>query len=321
MLISFAIPTYRRAENLRRCLRSILEDDDQDIEVVVSDNASPDHTSEVVDFWRNDIRLRYTRNSENIGVRHNMLEAMRKCKGRYIFILTDDDFLRRGSMLRIRNAIQANPQAAYLISQVASVRESDGSISGVRRHFPQSRQLRPGPRAALFAGRTASILSRQIIRRDAIDFDFYERAVGNGYFPCMVAADMALHHPVAYVDEVQVWHAIGNVQHWNEFGRDWTEIYHRTHMDYLSALRDTFRWRRVGDNDCVRRWQIRAVRDYARLAPAVGIPGFLTRHGVGAGLSRLRAQGVPRDLVPFALVLALITTMVWMLRRLAGSAV
>ena len=50
-LLSIAIPTYNRAHYLDLCLSQIckqLPGNEQDIELIVSDNASPDNTEEVV---------------------------------------------------------------------------------------------------------------------------------------------------------------------------------------------------------------------------------------------------------------------------------
>ena len=52
-LLSICIPTYNRAHYLKECLGSIVAQfDDRDVrdnvEVVVSDNASPDNTRELV---------------------------------------------------------------------------------------------------------------------------------------------------------------------------------------------------------------------------------------------------------------------------------
>lgn len=63
-LLSLCIPTYNRAEILAQCLERHMEaiDDERDIEIVISDNASTDNTREVVaDFIERhgDIRIVY----------------------------------------------------------------------------------------------------------------------------------------------------------------------------------------------------------------------------------------------------------------------
>ena len=317
MLISFAVPTFRRCESLRKCLRSILQDPDQDIEVVVSDNASPDGTQAVVAEFRDDVRLRYFRNEENIGMPRNVMETMRRCGGEYIFILTDDDCLRRGAIACLRSALSRHPEVGYLVSPIASVHEDDGRLRSVRNHFGGERLIRPGNSAALLAGRTAYILSRQVIRRDLIDFNFYGRVVQNGYFPCLVAADVARRAPVLCINEVMVWHRVGNIQHWNEFGKNWAEIYFRTHMDFIEALDLAYRVRGSLPPANGSRWRTRGVTDYARLPPGVGLLGFWRGRGMGCGWHALFRR-IPRSLQIYSVALSICLLPVWIGRRLLG---
>ena len=64
-LLSICIPTYNRAECLEDCLRS-LERATQGlidrVQIVISDNASTDHTPEVVQKWAAVLPIRYIRN-------------------------------------------------------------------------------------------------------------------------------------------------------------------------------------------------------------------------------------------------------------------
>jgi glycosyltransferase involved in cell wall biosynthesis len=319
MLISFIIPTYRRAKNLRRCLASVLADPDPRIEVVVNDNASPDETPAVVAEFAADPRIRYHRNLENIGMPRNVLETMRRAQGEYLFVLTDDDRLRAGAIPALRAALRANPMVGYVFSPVVSVREADERVIGGISPFDRDRRISPGPGAALLAGRTAYILSRQVIRRDAIDFAWFAKAVANAYFPCMVAAEIALRFPVLYVAEPMVWHCVNNVQHWNEFGKNWREIYHRTHMDYLDALRDTFRYHQLTAPRQVDRWQRQGVCDYSRLPVALGPFGMLVGRGIRSGCQALSAR-VPRRLMPLLILITVSACVQWTIREAARSA-
>jgi glycosyltransferase involved in cell wall biosynthesis len=58
MEISFCVPISNRADYLKRCLNSILVNNDDDIEVIVQNNCAPDQTKAVVDLF-DDKRLKY----------------------------------------------------------------------------------------------------------------------------------------------------------------------------------------------------------------------------------------------------------------------
>jgi abequosyltransferase len=66
----------------------------ENTEVVISDNASTDGTEPMVKEFQNKFsNILYCKNSENIGVDRNILNAAEKAKGEFIWFLGDDDAL------------------------------------------------------------------------------------------------------------------------------------------------------------------------------------------------------------------------------------
>ena len=59
------IPTFNRAEYLPRAVESALSQDYNDIEVIVSDNASTDNTMDVVERFKANKKFKYYRNNKN----------------------------------------------------------------------------------------------------------------------------------------------------------------------------------------------------------------------------------------------------------------
>lgn len=92
--VSIIIPTFNRAAMLPNAIDSALVQDYPNLEVVVSDNASTDETPAVVDRYKADPRLRYFRNSSNLGMAGNWAKALREyASGTWALILCDDDML------------------------------------------------------------------------------------------------------------------------------------------------------------------------------------------------------------------------------------
>jgi len=103
--ISVIIPTFNRAEMLRKAISSVLAQTGSDIEVIVSDNCSTDHTRQVVAEFSYDLRLRYFRNDSNLGMVANWKQAIFELARAEWFVLmsdddyfTDNDYLRRATM-------------------------------------------------------------------------------------------------------------------------------------------------------------------------------------------------------------------------------
>ncbi|MEM6844676.1 MAG: glycosyltransferase [Bacteroidota bacterium] len=91
-LVSVNITTYNRANFLGRCLDSVLNQSYQNIEVIVVDDASSDHTSEVAEnYCKKDSRVRYFRHDRNQGNAYARNTALRNCQGTFVAFMDDDD--------------------------------------------------------------------------------------------------------------------------------------------------------------------------------------------------------------------------------------
>ena len=93
-LVSICIPTYNRASQLQQALTSAMEQDYGKLEIIVVDNASTDHTAEIVSRCQKlDSRIVYTANESNIGAVNNFKAAVALANGDYVMWLADDDWI------------------------------------------------------------------------------------------------------------------------------------------------------------------------------------------------------------------------------------
>jgi glycosyltransferase involved in cell wall biosynthesis len=109
-LLSFAIPTYNRAKYLDQLLGVLLKqlDGESRVEVIVSDNASTDNTSAVVEMYRQQgLPMRYLRNETNRGPDFNILQCYEQAAGKYVWIFGDDDIIAPGTVQRILLALSS----------------------------------------------------------------------------------------------------------------------------------------------------------------------------------------------------------------------
>lgn len=109
-LLSICIPTYNRSPNLKRTLESIVCSDDfsEDVEVVVSDNASTDDTEEVANFFSGKYaNVKYFRNEVNIRD-SNFPLALDRGTGYYLKLNNDNRELRKGALKYMLSAIKDN---------------------------------------------------------------------------------------------------------------------------------------------------------------------------------------------------------------------
>jgi len=93
-MVSIGIPAYNRAESLRKVLNIAISQTYQNIEIIVSDDASPDDmVREVIEeFLPLDARVRYYKQEENKGVLANADFVLKMSQGEYFTWFSDDDW-------------------------------------------------------------------------------------------------------------------------------------------------------------------------------------------------------------------------------------
>ena len=103
-LLTLAIPTYNRSGFLRQLLESVSGQVQSEarVELLVSDNASTDGTLSLVEEEiRRGVPLRYLRNETNLGPDANFLQCYEHARGKYIWIIGDDDIVAQGAIERV----------------------------------------------------------------------------------------------------------------------------------------------------------------------------------------------------------------------------
>lgn len=114
MLISVLLPTRDRLEYLGFAVQSVLRQDDDEWEIIISDNDSDEDIAGYVEDLGNE-RIRYVRTERLVPVTENWNNALRHSTGDYVIMLGDDDALLPGYLSRMRMLIERfdRPDAVY----------------------------------------------------------------------------------------------------------------------------------------------------------------------------------------------------------------
>lgn len=89
---SIIIPTYNRAELLKRALESVTAQTFADFEVIVCDDGSSDQTLEVVDIFNERIAITYLREENWGGPARPRNNGLKVARGKWICFLDADDW-------------------------------------------------------------------------------------------------------------------------------------------------------------------------------------------------------------------------------------
>jgi glycosyltransferase involved in cell wall biosynthesis len=121
--VSFVIPCYKLAHLLPECINSILSQAYGDFEVLIMDDCSPDNTAEVAKSFH-DPRVKYVRNEKNLGHLHNYNKGISQSCGKYIWLISADDYLRKQYVLeRYVGLLEKHPNVGYVICPGFGVRD------------------------------------------------------------------------------------------------------------------------------------------------------------------------------------------------------
>ncbi len=112
---SVVLPIYstnNRSNYLLECLVSVLKQwsGEEDMEIVVVDDASPLPLKELVDEIGGGI-IKYYRNSQNRGAYQNFNTAVAIGKGEWIHLLHDDDYVLPGFYECVRESLEKSPSS------------------------------------------------------------------------------------------------------------------------------------------------------------------------------------------------------------------
>lgn len=126
-LISVPVVTYNSANSIVETLDSVYNQTYQNIELIVSDDASNDDTIEVVKNWLESHKDRFVRTeliaiSVNKGVTANYNRAAAACKGDWIKDIDGDDILKPNCIQTYVDYVLEYPDAVCVFSKMIPFR-------------------------------------------------------------------------------------------------------------------------------------------------------------------------------------------------------
>jgi glycosyltransferase involved in cell wall biosynthesis len=111
--VSVVIPTYNRANDIPRCLDSLVAQTFKDFEVLVCDDGSTDSTAEVVDRYKNALDLQYHRAENFGGPAKPRNTGIGLSRGLYVAFLDSDDWWTRDKLAESLKPLDAGADLVY----------------------------------------------------------------------------------------------------------------------------------------------------------------------------------------------------------------
>jgi glycosyltransferase involved in cell wall biosynthesis len=141
--VTIGVPVYNGVRFLDRALESLLAQTYQDLEIVISDNASTDGTPAVIARWaEQDPRIRTSRNDVNKGLIWNHRRTLALARGEYFMFASHDDWFAPTYVERCVEVLGRRPEVALVYAETVLVDE-DGRETG--RDIARQRLEDPSP--------------------------------------------------------------------------------------------------------------------------------------------------------------------------------
>jgi len=138
-LVSVLIPVFNGEPFLADCLESVLTQDFDDCEVLVSDDGSTDGSAALIErYARRDARIRWWRNPRNLGIGGNFNACLREARGELLKYVLQDDKLLVPSALRRMVAALRNDSSVSLVASASHLIDAQSRLTQVRNCFGRS---------------------------------------------------------------------------------------------------------------------------------------------------------------------------------------
>jgi glycosyltransferase involved in cell wall biosynthesis len=108
--VSIGVPVFNGEAYLAQALDSLLDQTWSEIDIIISDNASTDSTEEICrDYASRDPRIRYMRNTVNVGAAKNFNQLVAVAAGEYFKWAAHDDLCGREFLQRCVEVLAQDP--------------------------------------------------------------------------------------------------------------------------------------------------------------------------------------------------------------------
>ena len=175
--MSWVLPTYNREPWLSECIRSIQYQSVKDIEIIVLDDGSTDHTPELMGAMaEQDPRISYTRFQERRGAAACRNYGNRIAKADYIHVVDAGDHYAKHTAKFMLNFLKKHPEIEVVHSGVAVVADR-GQVVGEQ----AAREQVPGEKPSIC--HPTVVYSRRVAetyryRELSLETDLYESFFG-----------------------------------------------------------------------------------------------------------------------------------------------
>ena len=182
-LVSCIITTYNRPNLVGRAIESVLNQSYKNIEIILVDDHPSESYEAVIEKYKNEPRLIYSRNSKNLRLSASRNAGIKLAKGEFVAFLDDDDTWLPSKLQKQVGFLDENPEyVACTSTHIESVSKKTSKAYKSNIYLEDSlgyNHLGP-PSKILVRKDIAIVTSFDTNANHAEDWDFYLRILTHG---------------------------------------------------------------------------------------------------------------------------------------------
>jgi glycosyltransferase involved in cell wall biosynthesis len=246
--LSICIPSYNGEKYLEQTLDSIINQKADGIEVLITDDSTTPETGKIVKKYikKYPNLVRYIKNKKTLRFDRNVLNVVKNAKGKFCWLLGQDDKLLPGSLKAVISEIKKNPDASLIYCNytrfddilkkitaeyMVDLKEDKIYMSADDFFFTPLKTS-----YFKFLGTNVITMSTDVINRKqwAKYENDYKKGIGHNFIHCFAISRMIYENPkIVYLGTPQVWYRSNNHRVWpNDIWKDYNKVF----IDYLIKL-------------------------------------------------------------------------------------
>lgn len=123
-LISVIIPVYNNENYFERCIKSVIEQTYNNIEIIIINDYSIDNVESIILKYKElDKRIKYYKNTKNEGVGYTRNLGISKSQGKYLYFLDSDDYIEKNCLEVLHSNINEDNSFSCMLKGFKEVNE------------------------------------------------------------------------------------------------------------------------------------------------------------------------------------------------------
>ncbi len=217
-LLSVIVPTYNRPQHLVPLLDSVLEQDFDDWEMIVGEDCSPAREQVkaiMADYvTKSRGRMRLHLHTENLGYDRGVRGLIDQAKGRFLFVMGDDDYVAPGAFTAAADVIARYPNVGLILRSFAWFVDTPDNVVQITKYYPEECKFPAGQQAILACFRRLVVMSGLVMDRDLAHACATDRWDGSLFYQHWIGGNILAVKDAVYVPKIMVYFRRGSPSMW-----------------------------------------------------------------------------------------------------------